>query len=33
MSEENVAVVRRFIDEVWNHRNFDILNNLFAAEE
>ena len=32
MSAENIAVVRRLIDEVWNQRAFDVLNDLFAAE-
>src|SRR5215470_16272849 len=32
MSAENIAVVRRLIDEVWNQRAFDVLDDLFAAE-
>ena len=31
MSAENKAVVRRLIDEVWNQRAFDVLDDLFAA--
>ena len=32
MSAENSAVVRRLIDEVWNQRAFDVLDELFAAD-
>jgi steroid delta-isomerase-like uncharacterized protein len=32
MSAENIAVVRRLIDEVWNQRAFDVLDDLFAAD-
>jgi len=32
MSAENIAVVRRLIDEVWNQRAFDVLDELFAAD-
>ena len=32
MSAENKAVVRRLIDEVWNQRTFDMLDDLFAAD-
>jgi steroid delta-isomerase-like uncharacterized protein len=32
MSAENTAVVRRLIDEVWNQRAFDVLDDLFAAD-
>jgi steroid delta-isomerase-like uncharacterized protein len=32
MSAENLAVVRRLIDEVWNQRAFDVLDDLFAAD-
>ncbi len=32
MSAENKAVVRRLIDEVWNQRTFDVLDDLFAAD-
>jgi len=32
MSAENKAVTRRLIDEVWNQRNFDVLDDLFAAD-
>ena len=32
MSAENKAVVRRLIDEVWNQRAFDVLDDLFAAD-
>jgi predicted ester cyclase len=31
MSAENIAVVRRLLDEVWNQRAFDVLEDLFAA--
>ena len=32
MSAENIAVVRRLIDEVWNQRAFDVLDELFTAD-
>jgi len=32
MSEQNKAVVRRLIDEVWNRRAFDVADELFAPE-
>jgi hypothetical protein len=32
MSEENKAVIRRLIDEVWNRRAFDVADELFAPE-
>ena len=32
MSTENKTVVRRLIDEVWNQRAFDVLDDLFAAD-
>ena len=32
MSEQNKAVVRRLIDEVWNQRAFDVADELFAPE-
>ncbi|MEW6296917.1 MAG: ester cyclase [Thermodesulfobacteriota bacterium] len=32
MSAENIAVVRRLIDEVWDQRAFDVLDDLFAAD-
>jgi steroid delta-isomerase-like uncharacterized protein len=32
MAAENIAVVRRLIDEVWNQRAFDVLDDLFAAD-
>ena len=32
MSAENIAVVRRLIDEVWNQQAFDVLDDLFAAD-
>ena len=30
MSEQNVAAIRRLIDEVWNRRQFDVVDELFA---
>lgn len=30
MSEQNVAVIRRLIDKVWNRRQFDVVDELFA---
>jgi steroid delta-isomerase-like uncharacterized protein len=32
MSEQNKAVIRRLIDEVWNRRAFDVADELFAPE-
>jgi predicted ester cyclase len=32
MSEQNKAVIRRLIDEVWNQRAFDAADELFAPE-
>ena len=32
MTADNIAVVRRLIDDVWNQRAFDILDDLFAAD-
>src|SRR5436305_10283140 len=32
MSEQNKAVIRRLIDEVWNRRAFDAADELFAPE-
>ena len=32
MSAKNIAVVRRLVDEVWNQRAFDVLDDLFAAD-
>jgi predicted ester cyclase len=32
MSEENKAIIRRLIDEVWNRRAFDAADEVFAAE-
>ena len=31
-TEENKAIVGRYIDEVWNHRNLDLLTELFDPE-
>lgn len=30
MSEQNVAVIRRLMDEVWNRKQFDVVDELFA---
>jgi predicted ester cyclase len=32
MSEQNKAVIRRLINEVWNRRAFDVADELFAPE-
>jgi predicted ester cyclase len=32
MSAKNIAIVRRLIDEVWNQRAFDVLDDLFTAD-
>ena len=32
MSEENKAIVDRYIDEVMNNRNFSIFNDLFSPD-
>ena len=32
MSEQNKAVIRRLIDEVWNRRAFDVVDELFAPK-
>jgi steroid delta-isomerase-like uncharacterized protein len=32
VSEENKAVVQRFIDEVWNNRNYDLIESIFAED-
>jgi hypothetical protein len=32
MSEQNKAVIRRLINEVWNQRAFDAADELFAPE-
>lgn len=32
MSDQNKAVIRRLIDEVWNRRAFDVADELFAPE-
>ena len=30
--EENKAIARRFIEEVWNQRNIDVFDELLAAD-
>jgi hypothetical protein len=32
MSEQNKAVIRRLVDEVWNRRAFQVADELFAPE-
>jgi steroid delta-isomerase-like uncharacterized protein len=32
MSEQNKAVVRRFVDEVWNRGNLDVIDEIVAAD-
>jgi steroid delta-isomerase-like uncharacterized protein len=32
MSEQNKAIVQRFIDEVWNNRNYDLVEEIFAED-
>jgi steroid delta-isomerase-like uncharacterized protein len=32
MSEENKAIVQRFIDEAWNNRNYHLVEEIFAED-